>query len=66
MNQSKDRMKLLRMRRKRGLRCVNIEVRETEVLELVRRGLVAEEGRNDLTAIRDGIHRFLDAYLVNP
>lgn len=61
-----DRMALLRARRKNGLRYVGIEVRETEVSELVRRGLMAVADHKDSFAIRDGIHRFLDAYLVKP
>ena len=66
MSCSGERMALLRARRKRGLRYVGIEVRDTEVSELVRRGLLAEDGRKDSTAIRDGVHRFLDSYLVKP
>jgi len=59
-------MALLRARHKCGLRYVGIEVRETEVSELVIRGFLAEEDRNTTLAIRDGLHRFLDAYLVKP
>ena len=66
MSHTSDRMALLRARRKRGLRYVGIEVREIEVSELVRRGLIAGEDRKDSLAIRDGIHRFLDTYLVKP
>ena len=66
MTRTSDRMALLRARRKHGLRCVSIEVRDAEVLELVRRGLMAEAGSKDSLTIRDGIHRFLDAYLVKP
>ena len=66
MTRTSDRMALLRARRKIGLRYVGIEVRETEFSELVRRGLMAEADCKDSLAIRDGIHRFLDAYLVKP
>ena len=47
MTRTSDRMALLRARRKHGLRCVSIEVRDAEVLELVRRGLMAEAGSKD-------------------
>jgi len=41
MSRSNDRMALLRARRKCGLRYIGIEVRDAEVSELVRRGLIA-------------------------
>ncbi len=63
MSTSGSRMSRYRARRKRGLRYVGIEVRNTEVSELVRRGLVAEQDRNDCTAIRDAIYRFFDTHL---
>jgi len=66
MSRSSDRMALLRARRKCGLRYIGIEVRDAEVSELVIRGFLAEEDRNTTLAIRDGIHRFLDTYLVKP
>ena len=66
MSRSSNRMALLRARHKSGLRYVGIEVRDTEVSELVRRGLIAGADRKDSLAIRDGIHRFLDTYLVKP
>jgi len=64
MSRSNNRMALLRARRKNGLRYVGIEVRETEVSELVRRGFMTEESRKHSVAIRDGIHRFLDSTLA--
>ena len=64
MSRSRDRMALLRARRKRGLRYVGIEVRDAEVSELVRRGFLAEVDRNAARAIRDGLHRFLDSSLA--
>ena len=64
MSRSSDRMALLRARHKCGLRYVGIEVRETEVSELVKRGFLAEEDRNAALAIRDGLHRLLDSSLA--
>lgn len=63
MTSSSHRMTLHRARQKRGLRYIGLEVRDTEISELVRRGLVAEQDRNDCTAIRDAIYRFFDTHL---
>jgi hypothetical protein len=46
-----------------GLRCVTIELRETEVTELVRRKLLEVGARHDLRAIRSALHRRLDESL---
>jgi len=42
-----ERMRLHRERRRLGLRCLMIELRETEIDALVRRGLLKWETRND-------------------
>lgn len=63
MPSSINRMALHRARKKRGLRYLGIELRETEISELVRRGLVVEEDRNNGTAIRDALYRFFDMHL---
>jgi len=63
MTSSSHRMTLHRARRRRGLRYIGLEVRDTEISELVRRGLVAEQDSNDCTAIRDAIYRFFDMHL---
>ena len=64
MSCSGQRMALLRARRKRGLRYVGIEFRDTEVSELDGRGFLTEEDRNATPAIRDALHRFLDSSLA--
>jgi hypothetical protein len=58
------RMRLYRDRRRKNLRCVTIELRETEVDWLIRRGLLNHEMRNDLIAVRDALHDFLDRALI--
>ena len=58
------RMRLYRDRRRKRLRCVTIELRETEIDRLIRRRLLNPEMRNDLIAIRDALHQFLDQALV--
>jgi hypothetical protein len=47
-----ERMRRHRERRRDGLRCLMIELRETEVNALIQRGYLNDETRNDLGAIR--------------
>jgi hypothetical protein len=58
------RMRYHRERRREGLRCVTIELREAEVTELIERGLMEADARNDVRAIRNAVHRHLDESLV--
>jgi hypothetical protein len=55
-----ERMRRYRDRRNKKMRCITIELRETEIDWLIRRGLLNREMRNDLIAVRDALHRFLD------
>jgi hypothetical protein len=45
-----ERMRAHRDRRRKGLRCIRIELRETEVDVLIRKGLLRPDARNDLNA----------------
>jgi hypothetical protein len=58
-----ERMRRHRERRRGGLRCLTIELRETEVDALVRRRLLNNETRNDPGAIKEGLYAFLDSTL---
>jgi len=58
-----ERMRLHRERRGMGLRCVTIEVRDTEIDTLIRNGFLNLEMRNDQIAIRDALHSLLDETL---
>jgi hypothetical protein len=58
-----ERMRTHRQRRKAGLHGVTIELRETEVTELIRRKLLEVGARHDLHAIRCALHRHLDESL---
>ena len=58
-----ERMRAHRKRRQAGLRCVMIELRETEVTELIRRKLLDTDARHDLHAIRKALHQHLDVSL---
>ena len=57
------RMRLHRKRRKVGLRCVTIELRETEVTALIRTGFLREDMRNNLRAVKSAFYGFLDRTL---
>jgi hypothetical protein len=57
------RMRRHRERRRDGLRCMTIELRETEVAELVRQGFLQKDAHNDPQALRNAFYRFLDRIL---
>ena len=57
------RMRLHRERRSKGLRCLTIELRETEVDVLIRKGLLKPETRNNPKAVRGALYEFFDRTL---
>jgi hypothetical protein len=57
------RMRRHRERRRDGLRCMTIELREAEVRALIRRGHLEEVARNDLRAVTSAFYKFLDRSL---
>src|SRR5262249_54230802 len=63
VSRAAERMRRHRQRRRRGLRCVTIEVRRSEVDTLIARRLLAPEEWADRSALRKAIHRFLDMTL---
>ena len=56
-------MRLHRERRSLGLRCLTIELRETEIEALIREGLLTSEARNDPNALRSALYEFLGSVL---
>jgi hypothetical protein len=54
-----ERMRLYRERRRRGLRCLVIELRETELDALICRGLLEQETRNDRNAVLKALYGFI-------
>ena len=58
-----QRMRLHRERRRNGLRCLTIELRETEIDALVRKGLLKGEMRNDPIAVTEALYAHLDQTL---
>ena len=61
-----ERMRRHRQRRRDGLRCLVIELRETEIDVLIRKGLMKPETRNDTSAIIDALYAYLDHTLGSP
>ena len=58
-----ERMRLHRERRRQGLRCLTIELRETEIDALVRMGLLRPQTRNDANAIIKALYMHFDRAL---
>jgi hypothetical protein len=56
-------MRAHRQRRREGLRCIVVQLRETEVDVLIRKGLLKPDARNDPYAIRDALHAHFDRTL---
>ena len=55
-----ERMARHRRRRRNGMRCLFIELRETEIDQLIRRKLLSANSRNDLGALRKALYSFFD------
>jgi hypothetical protein len=59
-----ERMRRHRERRRDGLRCLTIELRETEIDALIRKGMLRADARNDPYAIEMALYEFLERALV--
>jgi hypothetical protein len=55
-----ERMRLHRERRRDGLRCLTIELRETEIDALIRKGMLKTDARNDRDAILNALYAHLE------
>ena len=60
---SAERMRRYRRRRRAGLRCLTIQLHETEIDVLIRRALLTPEMRNNEYAIINALHAHLDLTL---
>jgi hypothetical protein len=58
-----ERMRLHRERCRNGLRCIVIELHETEIDALISTGLLKPETRNDLRAVAAAFYEYLDSTL---
>lgn len=66
MSPAAERMRRHRQRRRDGLRCVMVELRETEIDALVAKKMLKQETRNDTNAIIEALYAFLDRTLGGP
>jgi hypothetical protein len=55
-----ERMRRHRQRRRDGLRCLNVELRETEIDTLICKGFLKQETRNDPHFVREALYAHLD------
>jgi hypothetical protein len=58
-----ERMRRHRRRHRDGLRCLTIQLRETEISNLISKGLLKPEMRNDTGAVVEAVHLHLDRSL---
>ena len=58
-----ERTRRHRQRQRKGLRCLRIELHEMEIDELIRKGLLRSETRNDRSAIVSALYAFFDRTL---
>ena len=58
-----ERMRRHRERRRDGLRCLTIELRETEIDALARNGFLKADARNDLRSIEMALYELLERTL---
>ena len=61
-----ERMRRHRERRREGLRCLWVELHETELDALVRAGLLEPQSRHDENAIADALYAHLGRTLGAP
>ena len=58
-----ERMRRHRQRKRNSMRCLTIELRETEIDSLIRKGMLKTDARNDQHAIRDALYAHLERTL---
>jgi hypothetical protein len=58
-----ERMRRSRQRRRDGLRCLRLELRDSEIEALVRRGLLPASERTNRNAIIKAMYAFFDGTL---
>ena len=58
-----ERMRRHRQRRRDGLRCLRVELRETEIDALIRMRLLKPETRNDARAVTAALYSYFDRAL---
>jgi hypothetical protein len=61
---SAARMRQHRERRRKRMRCLTIELRDSEIEALIRRGRLHPDHRANSAAVRKALYGFFDQYLV--
>ena len=61
-----NRMRAHRERRKNGMRCVTLELRDTEIEALISKDLLKAQDRADTTAIAEALYTYFDRELCPP
>jgi hypothetical protein len=61
-----ERMRRSRQRRRDGLRCFRLEIRDSEIEGLVRRGLLPASEQTNRNAIMKAMYAFFDRTLGRP
>ena len=56
-----QRMRRHRKRRRDGLRCLTIQIRDGEIADLVHKGLLKAEDQSNRAAIVSAFHTYLDS-----
>lgn len=59
-----ERQRRYRLRRRRNMRALQIDIRASEIDALIRRGHLLEENRSDSGAIALALYKFLDKALL--
>ena len=63
LSSAAERMRLYRERRRRGLSCIKVQLRRSEVDALIACGLLEPADRQDRGVLAAALHRYLD---INP
>jgi hypothetical protein len=61
---SAERMRLSRERKRNGLRCFTLEIRDQEIVALIDQGFLLVDDREDAAAVVEALYRFLDLSLA--
>jgi hypothetical protein len=59
-----ERMRRYRVRRRRGLLCVTIQVRQAEISALIEQALLEPSQRQHPAAVAVALHRYLDLHPI--
>jgi hypothetical protein len=58
------RMRATRQRKRQGLRCITLDLRDSEIDQLIELGHLARADRDDKNAVMLALYRFLDGSVL--